>query len=319
MRGSWTVPRVLNRSPAGSASTWIGAGAPGPQGAFIQLGSTETESSVGRLHRARQTRYEAFWSDVRHGLHPRKLFRVNPGDDLSATLMSVGKRWRLAIVDRTSRAAARLFTTEEAGASFNHADWAQENVTSGEHVPDPYPHLTAVGFRQLAINSAPPTTAELSALWMSVGGSSVAPSPLHADSFTLARAPKVSAAGAQYLRIASPEDAAANAFFGQFARWTASHRYSQIAPASAKFAAVLRHNIDALAHARWPASAEGPVRSLIKDTRSLLQRVGLPPPGSRGALAAWRSALTHETEAEGASRAEDVVRRILNVPFVPAD
>jgi hypothetical protein len=74
---------------------------------------------------------------------------------------------------------------------------------------------------------------------------------------------------------------------------------------------VLRTDIEALARARWPASAQDPVRLLIKHVRSLLDRVGQPPPRSRVALAAWRSALTRETEAEGASRAEGVVRRIL--------
>jgi hypothetical protein len=247
------------------------------------------------------------------------LFRVNPGDALSASLGRAGKRWRLAIVDTTSGAAARFVTNDEAGASFNHADWTQENIASGEHEPDPYPQLTPVGFRHLAINSAAPSTAELSALWMSAGGNTVAPGPLHDDSFTLARAPKPSSAGAQYLRIARPEDAAANAFYGQFARWPANAPYSEIASASAKFAAALRDDAEALARARWPASAQGPVRSLTDDARSLLGHVQLRASGSRSSLAAWRAELTHEMEAETVSRAEDMVRRILNVPFVPAN
>jgi hypothetical protein len=309
------VPRILNGSPAGSASTWIGAEAPGPRGAFIQLGTIETQGSATRPGGDPRARYQAFWSDARHGLQPQTLFPVNAGDDLSASLADAGKRWRLAIVDRSS-GASRFFTGDEAATSFNRADWTQENRASGEHRPDPYPYLTTVGFRALTIDSAPPSPAHLSALWMTVGGNSVAPSPLYEDSFTLHKAPRPSTAGAQFLRIAAAEDAAANAFYAQVAGWTAKAPYSRLAPESAKFAAALHRNIAALARARWPAPAQGAALSLIDDMRSLLGHVVPPAQASRATLAAWRSALAREREDEGVSGAEDALRRILNVPVV---
>jgi hypothetical protein len=178
--------------------------------------------------------------------------------------------------------------------------------------------LSGIGFRELAINSAPPRPAQLSALWMSVGGNTVSPSPLSGDSFTLRKAPKPSAAGAQFLRIASGEDAAANAFYAQVGGWSDKAPSSQVASESAQFAAALHEHINSLARASWPAPARGAVRSLITDMRSLLPHLGPPPAASRGTLAAWRSALAREGEAEAISGAEDTVRRILNVPFVPS-
>jgi hypothetical protein len=178
--------------------------------------------------------------------------------------------------------------------------------------------LTAVGFRELTINSAPPSPAHLSALWMSAGGDTVSPGPLSGDSFTLRRAPKPSAAGAQFLRIASPEDAAANAFYAQAAGWSATPSYSQVSSESARFAAVLHENIDSLARESWPAPARGAVQSLIADMRSELAHVVPPPAASRVTLAAWRAVLAGEGEAEAVNGGEDTVRRILNVPIVPS-
>jgi hypothetical protein len=153
---------------------------------------------------------------------------------------------------------------------------------------------------------------------MSVGGKSVAPSPISGDSFTLGKAPRPSAAGAQFLRIVAPEDAAANAFYAHLAGWGSRAPYAQVASQSAKFAVALRKNIDSLARASWPAPAQGAVESLIAEMRSLLGHVVPPAPASRVTLAAWRSAVAREGEAEAVSGAQDAVRRILDVPFVPS-
>jgi hypothetical protein len=152
---------------------------------------------------------------------------------------------------------------------------------------------------------------------MSVDGKSVAPSPLHDGSFTLQPAPALTAAGKQYLRISRPEDAAAYAFYGQLTGWTATTPYAQIASASSKFVAALGAAIQADARAQWPASARGRVRSLIDDLRRVRDQLRSTP--SRAAsLAAWRAALTRETEADAVGAAEAALRRALNVPLVPA-
>ena len=152
---------------------------------------------------------------------------------------------------------------------------------------------------------------------MSVDGKSVAPGPLRDGSFTLQAAPALTAAGKQYLRISGPEDAAAYAFDAQVARWTASTPYSQIAPASSKFAAALGVSLQADAQAHWPASAQAKVRSLIDDMRRLRDQLRSTRSRSAAGLAAWRAALTRETQADAVGSAEDALRRALKVPLVP--
>jgi hypothetical protein len=288
-------------------------GAPKP---FIQIGNNEAEGF--RPGDAPEAHYYAFWSDVARGARPHTLFRVDPGDDLSASLRRAHDRWMLTIVDTSSGAAERFSTSAETRAPVQEAEWTQENVANGAAKPLPYPQLSAVGFRRLAVNSSTPRTGRLSAEWMSVDGRSIAPSPLHDGSFTLQPAPALTAAGKQYLRISRPEDAAAYAFDAQSARWTATTPYSEIASASSKFAAALRAGIQADAHARWPGSVQGQVRSLIEDMRRLRDQLRFAPPGSAAALAARRAALTHATEAGAVGEAEDALRRALNVPLVPA-
>jgi hypothetical protein len=223
----------------------------------------------------------------------------------------------LAIVDTSTGAAERFSTSAETRAPFEEAEWTQENVANGAAKPLPYPQLSAVGFRRLAVNSATPSTSRLSPEWMSVDGKSVAPSPLHDGSFTLQPAPALTAAGKQYLRISARQDAAAYAFYAQFARWTATTPYSEIASASAKFAAALRASIQADTHARWPASAQGQVRLLIEDMRRLREELRSTPSRSAAALSARRAALARAAEGGALGGAEDALRRALNVPLVP--
>jgi hypothetical protein len=152
---------------------------------------------------------------------------------------------------------------------------------------------------------------------MSANGKSIAPSPLHDGSFTLEPAPALTAAGRQYLRISRPEDAAAYAFYAQFARWTAATRYSQMAAASSRFATALQATMRAVAEARWPSTAEAHVRALMDDIRTLLAHLRYPASGAATSLAAWRAALTRETQADHVGDAEAALRRALNVPLVP--
>src|SRR5262249_7161493 len=241
----------------------------------------------------------------------------NPGDDLSASLTRTHNGWMLAIVDTSSGAAKRFSTRAETRAPFEEAEWTQENVANGAARRLPYPQLSAVGFRRLAVNSVTRGSARLSPEWMSVDGKSVAPSPLHDGSFTLQPAPALTAAGKQYLRISGPEHAAAYAFYAQLARWTATTPYSEIASASSKYAAALRASIQADAHARWPASVQGQVRLLVEDIRRLRDQLRSTPPRPAAARAAWRAALLHATEGGAVGAAEDALRRALNVPLVP--
>jgi hypothetical protein len=98
---SWTVPHIIGTSPCGVAGTWIGAVAPGTPGPFIQIGVNETCTQAGPDGKP-AVFYEAFWSDVRLHFHPRRLFFVNAGDVISASLTLADHRWTLVLVDRSS-------------------------------------------------------------------------------------------------------------------------------------------------------------------------------------------------------------------------
>jgi hypothetical protein len=257
------------------------------------------------------TAYNAFWSDIDNHFHPRFLFRVDPGDVVSASLALVSGRWRLAIVDKTSGATKHFSLNDEARASFNLAEWLQEDVTDGRTgEPFPYPRLTAVQFRGLAVNSARPAYADLYSQWMTASGTNWAPSPLRRDSFALHRA-TVSASGAKYLRIAAGEDMASKVFVPQIAGWTPTTPGSQIAAARSTFAAALRETVHALARTPWPSRARRQIHLLIHCSRVLLTHTQSPPKSPAG-LRAWTSTWLRDASLVG--RAGHVVRRALKIP-----
>ncbi|MGA2471698.1 MAG: G1 family glutamic endopeptidase [Solirubrobacteraceae bacterium] len=267
VQGSWTVPAIRRGSRKGAfASTWIGAAAPpGDAGPFIQIGTQDwnmsAADSVGYLG---LTSYDgAFWSDNVHHFHPQFLFTVYPGDRMSASLSLKGGRWRLSIVNRTLGESAHFSTSQEADAAFNEAEWLQEDP-GGTKKPVPYPRLSTVSFSRLAVNSAAPRYADLYSGWMSEDGTNWAPTPLRNDSFRLQRA-SVSAAGAQYLRIIKPMDAASRKFFGLAGAWTARTPRKQIAAETSTYAAVLRNTSSALRRSAWPSSVRQLVGLLAAD------------------------------------------------------
>lgn len=119
---------------------------------------------------------------------------------------------------RADSSLAESKTAEEAEAPFNQVEWAQENpVSENHHVL--YPQIEPTVFHRLIVNSARPSPAVLYSQWMSVNHSNLAPTTLHADSFTLGRAPAVSAAGAQYLRLFAAAGAAFDKFQTERTSW----------------------------------------------------------------------------------------------------
>ena len=308
LQASWSVPGIVGAS-SGAAGTWIGAEALGGQ--FIQIGTNEESFRPFALG-AREIRYQAFWSDTRHHFLSQQLFRVAVGDNISASLTLADKRWTLTIADRTSGASASFSTREEADASFNQAGWEEEDPRGrATGKPVPYPRLTAVRFRHLAVNSAVPRYADMYSQWMSVDGGNLAPVPVRQDSFTLHPA-AVSPIGAKYLEIATPEDQATGAFTTEMSRWTAATPPSQVESACSTFSAALRSDIQVLASSRWPTRAQVFVRSLIRTTRVLLDHMQARPSASIAGLRAWMAAWGHDGSAVG--RAGHLVRRALKLP-----
>ncbi len=312
VRASWSVPGV-RRGSVGRAGTWIGAQAPGTPGPFIQIGTNEVSFHPFPLGPS-VTAYYAFWSDTTNHFHPHFLFRVARGDDVSASLALVSGRWRLAIVDKTSSATARFSTGEEARASFSLAEWLQEDVTDGTTgKPFPYPRLTDLRFRRLAVNSATPAYADLYSQWMSANGANWAPSPLHRDSFALHRA-TVNSIGARYLQIAAGEDMATKVFVPQMAGWTATTPGSQIAAACSTFAAALRKSLHALASTPWSPRVRRHIHSLIRSTGVLLTLSQSPPSASPADLRAWTSKWARDSTA--LAHAAHLIRRALKIPEI---
>jgi hypothetical protein len=184
IQASWTVPRIMPRSPAGGAGTWIGAQGPGTRltGAFIQVGINETRyaSSAGRQLDV----YWAFWTDTAHHFLPINLFSVRPGDVLWASLAHRRGQWTVVIRDLSSGTGTVLTTRQEGRASFDWAEWEQEDVgLVGQ--PFHYPRLSAVSFRRLEVNGGPPAVAGLYSSWMTRAHERVVPSAVRGDSFTL--------------------------------------------------------------------------------------------------------------------------------------
>ena len=310
--GSWTVPRIVDPSHSGLATTWISAQAPGTPSAFIQIGASELHG-YSRAHVV-ENRYWAFWSDTTRNFHPQFLFRVRPGDAISASLILARKRWMLAIVDHTSSSNAQFSTSEDANASFDEAQWTQEDATTSTGERFPYPSLTGLRFSGLAVNSRSPTYASLYSTWMSVNGVSLAPTPLAGDAFSLRRA-TVSPAGQYYLRIAAPRNAALEASGSEFERWTTKTPYTKIVSASSSLIAWLRLEIHALTNARLPKATSNLVRLLIGKLNIMIERARPPAAMSPTAFAIWRLSLIRSSDA--AHYVAHLLLRELGLPELP--
>jgi Peptidase A4 family len=312
VEGSWTVPRIVAPSRFGLATTWIGAQAPGTRGAFIQIGDGELHE-YARAHVV-ENRYWAFWSDTTRNFHPQFLFRVRPGDSLSASLTLAHGRWALAIVDHTSGSDVRFLTSEDTNTSFDEAQWTQEDATTSTGERFPYPSLTGLRFSGLAVNSKPPTYASLYSTWMSVNGISLAPTPLAGDAFALRQA-TVSPTGEYYLHIGAPRSIALEASGSEFERWTAKTPHTEIASASSSLIAWLRLEIRALASARLPKAVSTLVRLLIGKLNVMIKQARPPAVMSPTSFTIWRSSLIRSSEA--AHYVAHLLLRELGLPELP--
>ncbi len=312
VEGSWTVPRIFNFSRPGLAGTWIAALGFGARRPFVQVG-TEELRGYSRNHVA-ESRYWAFWSNTTRHFHPIFLFRVGPGDALTAGLTLAHRRWTLTVVDETSHASAHFSTSEEADRSFDEAEWMQEDATDTTGSLFPFPALSSVGFRRLAVNSAAPSYASLYSMWLSVDGGHLAPTPLRNDAFVLRRT-AVTPSGDQFLRISERANVAARIFGAELARWPTRPSYTQISSASRRLITSLGSEIRALQHARLPLSARGMIRLLIGQLHVLLEQARSPAVMSPAALTHWRSGLSRDAEAS--LYTEHLIRRTLGAPELP--
>jgi hypothetical protein len=288
------------------ASTWIGAQGPGvsKRPPFIQVGTVEDRGESNAV-------YAAFWTDTTLGFRPHILFDVHPGDTVSTTLTLTGGRWRVFIVDTTSRQSSSVSTRDEVGGNFNLAEWLQENPSETSGQATPYPDLTSVHMTALAVNGTTPRYGDVFAQWMSLPGRDLAPTPLRDGAFTITRG-ALTAAGRRYLEIVRPQNASARKFDLEEARWTERTPAGEIERVSAAAAASERRYADALDRAAWPVVARGPIGSLIREVRveaGMFQASARHVPPS---LVTWRRRFAQITPTVLASAHE--VRRVLHLP-----
>jgi hypothetical protein len=189
LRASWRVPRITIASGHGSGSTWIGVQQPsGGTAPFIQVGTTDDRD------RQDYDYYDAFWSDTTKRFRPVSLFRVNPGDRITATLQRSRATWRVEIADHTLHTRRTIATTQEAGVPLQQAEWLQEDPGSrpGFDVTTHtrYALTDTVRFSRLSVNRQKPSADELVSQAMTVPGAALVPSRLVGDSFSLRVAPR---------------------------------------------------------------------------------------------------------------------------------
>jgi hypothetical protein len=144
----WDVPTITPESSNGGASTWIGVQSSANQ--FIQLGTTEEKNDA-------VIQYEVFWSDVTVDFHPQQLLEVDAGDTIDFDMTQVPRGWRLHFDDVTEKVRETKTIPYANGASFDAAEWLQEDPTIGglaTHVE--YPSIGVPSFSKMSLDNAHP-------------------------------------------------------------------------------------------------------------------------------------------------------------------
>jgi hypothetical protein len=314
LHAAWTVPAILQGSPPGHGSTWIGAQAPGPSNTapFIQVGVVEDRvrrqagAAGGEVSRER-----AFWSDTILGFHPHFLWPVSAGDRVEATLTRGVDRWRVAIFDVSTGERTSFTTADEAHASFGLAEWLQEDATRSDGGREPYPKLSETRFEQLTVNGGPPRYADVSSQWMSLPATDLAPTALRGSRFSVVPA-TLSAAGARYLQLAARAQRADAAFEVQAVGWRTDTPSPRIAAACSQLALALRRFEQQLHAASWPTASRPAIATLIAAVRARLSVLRSAIPRAVRDPGTWTA--SYETSGLSSSRADRILRRLLHVP-----
>lgn len=255
----WRVPAISSDSPAGSASTWIGA-----QGAktnqFVQIGVVEN-----RLN-SHLTIYEAFWSDAAIGFSPQIFGSVHAGDLVSASMKRNKKGWSIQVVDHSRTLNQATEISFRAGSTFTHAEWIQEDPTQGNIVASdvPYPDIANARFQRLRVNhEAPQLGLKDGRVLIASNGSIRVPTSVHRDSFTF---DSPSGAALQYLLDVTTTDVSSTTFSAQFARWSSATSQERSQDTTV-FIDSLKA-IEAVFEAQsWPKATRADMSKLVKNTK----------------------------------------------------
>jgi hypothetical protein len=144
----WRVPLLSATSIDGSATTWIAVQNAARQ--FIQLGTFEYKNNG-------LVQYQIFWSDVTVNFHPQNLLEVQAGDLIAFKMVQVPRGWRLSFDDRTDNEHETITVPYADGASFQSAQWIQEDPTVdglSRHLT--YPAIAPPTFVDMTLDNRPP-------------------------------------------------------------------------------------------------------------------------------------------------------------------
>jgi hypothetical protein len=258
----WAVPAISSASPAGHASTWVGAQNPAGGYPFIQLGVTEDTSGPGGAQ------YHAFWSDTSVGFHPQYLGAVEAGDRLSVAMARVGRGWRLTVRDATRRRTMSRVVPYGKGAAFAQAEWLQEDPTAATAVATdlPYPRMGQEHFHGVRVNGQVPRLdlGNGQAL-IATGGTVLVPTAFRHDSFAMV---VPAGAGKQYLKDVSPLDFAINSYNFELQSWSHLAVSAKIFNVQALVSAYARFAAQ-LVHQTWPPRARADLARLASSAGRL--------------------------------------------------
>lgn len=302
---SWRVPTIEPTSADGHASTWIGAQNDDAQPPFIQLGTTEDKFSSSL------TTYNAFWSDPRKGFHPQLIERVRADDLVSAAMVRQSSGWVLTFDDVSTRKDKRLTIHYGVGASFDQAEWLQEDPTADTDtaaVDLPYPTMSSVEFEDLRVDTqAPSLYLSNGATLLANGGAFLVPSAVRHDAFSL-RPP--SGAAESYLVAASRLDAAVSAFQVDTLHWAGLSKSKRFTIAFTLFAAYGTNAFD-LAFHHWPTKAHKAVIALFHQDQRIQRDVKA---WAHSGLSITSNSFTAMSIDQGDGPLADQVRAELGLP-----
>jgi hypothetical protein len=149
LSAAWVVPAIAPGSPAGLASTWIGART--ARGDFIQVGTTEDKGASTGV-----PAYRVFWSDTSLQFHARYLADVAVGDAIEARMVQDKDGWQLSLRDAASNVAVTKASGYGAGLRFDDAQYIQEDpATYDPSVDAPYPTMMTTSFTSVEANKTP--------------------------------------------------------------------------------------------------------------------------------------------------------------------
>ena len=254
----WRVPTISAVSPAGSASTWLGAQDPDGGYPFIQLGTLEGTEGVA------PPAYAVFWSDTAVKFRPQVLFAVNSGDLVEADMVQEKGGWVLTCRDISTGDGARRTIAYALGTTFDEAEWVQEDPSPVALVASadvPYPQISDVHFSHLVVNGHDPridlTDGET---LMSSAGNWWVPTPVHSDGFTIA---PPTGYPRQYLNDASSAAVALAAYNADLAKWAVLNLSKRTAADRALSDAYASFNAR-LSNQKWPPAVRGDIRAVVK-------------------------------------------------------